>query len=174
MEVQTKRGVHFYFRLPETQEEVRSKIHHLGLPVDLLTGDRIAMGVGSEVDGFTYSLREGKELIAPSELPLFPLDILLVKKEVRASLETVLVSEFPEDRKVESARRALSRRFSIAGKNGDLALFKAACLLIQFYRFRLDTALALLIEWNEGPNVSPSWPLQRLEYKLREAQRLMK
>jgi hypothetical protein len=78
--------------------------------------------------------------------------------------------------KIESARRALCRRFSIAGSGGDLELFKAACLLVQFYELDDDTALQLLREWDaDGIHCVPPWnDDSRLLYKVREARRLKK
>lgn len=176
MAVRTARGTHYYARLPEGIE-ARTRLNVRSLGVDLLCGHRIAVGPGSVVGDHRYGLAPGKRLVAPSELPVARevlVKVLTEREEVKARTEAVTVSELPDDRKIASARNALARRCSIAGRQGDLELFKAACLLIQFYRLGYDLAFRLLIEWNEGPNVQPSWPLDRLEYKLREAQRLMR
>ncbi len=107
-EWQSRRGVHFLFRLQAGQEEVRSKIKHLGMPVDLLTGHRMALGPDSVVNGFRYAVREKCALVIPEALPMFPVDILQPQRE-EVRNQTQLVLSIPEGRYGRYADAALRR-----------------------------------------------------------------
>jgi hypothetical protein len=168
MVTETSRGFHYWLR--HAIENPTNKLKYLGLDLDLLFNGTIPFAPSYNADkDWAYRLR-GK-LVKPSELPVFDSG-LLIQKEVRQTITRTFIAE--EDRKVESARRALSKRFSVSGSGtGDLELFKTACLLVQFYGFDDQTALSLLREWNSDPSHCPtSWPDHRLVWKVREARRL--
>lgn len=171
----TRKGRHIFRRLPDGAD-ARTRLRHLGLPVDLITGrNRYLVLPGSRLlDGFVYGIRG--RIVPVMELPEVPSELVEGRKEVRTRTEAVLVSELPGARKVASARRVLAERHrSFAGQGGDMGLFKAACLLIQWYRFDFPTALQLLAGWNADPScVSPPWDEGRLRYKLEQAAKLMR
>jgi len=69
------------------------------------------------------------------------------------------------------ARKYIDRIASVSGQGGDLALFRAACALIQRFGLSEDVALAELRQWNQT-NAEPPWDDDRLCYKITEALRL--
>jgi hypothetical protein len=160
METQTRRGVHRFFRLPEMAGEVRSRLHVTGLPVDLLTGNRIAIGPGSVVDGFRYAVREGCAIVAPEALPVFPAEALLARPELPPP--TPLVG-----RNIESVRRYCARIVAVSGQGGHNATYRAACRFADA-GLTEEEVLAELVAWNET-NAEPKWSLPELRHKARDA-----
>ncbi len=146
MEVTTKKGVHFYFGLPDKVcEDVRTKIKFLGLPLDLLTGsNRFVVGPGSEVDGFTYSLREGCEITAPGELPIFPVDVFETRTEA-TKVNIMMTFNMPDER----AKRYIDKIApSVQGQNGSRAFFVACLKILNLTDGDIGRALALLSYYN--------------------------
>lgn len=178
MQVETRRGIHVYFRLPQVAEDVRSRLSFAGLPVDLLTGRRAAMGPGSTVieDGvpFTYALREGAQIVAPEELPVFPIDILQPREEVRAGVQ--LVCTRPE-RVIE--KYLLRIDTSEQGKNGSRACFVAALKCLSLASGDAQKAWEYLVFYNRH-RCDPPWDEDAedgpdsLRRKLREALKVWK
>jgi hypothetical protein len=160
MEIRTRRGVHRYFRLPELAGEVRSRMHAAGLPVDLLTGNRLAIGPGSVVNGFRYAVREGCAIVAPETLPVFPAEALLAPPERPVVLPLV-------GRNIESVRKYCARIVAVSGQGGHNATYRAACRFADA-GLTEEEVLAELIAWNET-NAEPKWSLSELRHKAHDA-----
>jgi hypothetical protein len=130
MVVETRKGLHLYYRLAEDAGEVRKRIRFLGMPLDLITGENFVVGPGSTVKDFTYTLREGKRMCGREELLSFPSQLLSVPSvvgETRASV--CAVCNVPEAR----ARLYLDKvAVAEQGKGGSRAVFIAAlkCLTL--------------------------------------------
>lgn len=173
MTATSSRGEHLYFRtdaLPNNR--IKPTVNGTRLDIDLLVNGIICVPPSEMATG---KVREWKSGIVPFEaLPTMPSELTnLVRIDpMKNRTDTHDVKELPDDKKIASARRALARRVSVAGQNGDLELFRAACLLVQFYRLDLPTAHALLSEWNAGGNCQPPWDEKRLVYKLTQAWKL--
>jgi hypothetical protein len=170
MEVETRKGVHFFFGLPEATEEVRTRIKFLGLPLDLLTGgNRFVVGAGSEVDGFTYSLRDGCEIKAPDDLPLFPVDVF--QRNTNTTIETVC--QLPDER----AKRYVDKIApSVQGSNGSRALIVACLKILSLTEGDMQRAWELVCYYN-AVKCTPPWDQEAengpdsLKRKLMEARR---
>lgn len=170
MEVRTRRGVHFYFRLPVGIGEVRSRIKHLEMPVDLLMGNRVTVGPGSVVGGFEYQLREGTTLVRPEELPVFPLEILRPKEVIRPLAPLV-------SKGVDSVRKYI--RFIVArcysGAHGQA--FRCAIKIAERVN-DFSSAMELYREWNQTNAVADDgktpFPFseRELQHKMSDAFRI--
>lgn len=153
MEVQTKKGVHFYFRIAG---DVKSKIKHLGMPLDLLTGNRFAVGPGSFIaeTGHTYALRKGSSILSPGELPVFPTDILKEPAHEKPRPASLPVSK-PLNGPIADLAAYLRRIPSVQGSNGSRGLMRA-CFVVLDQGLDLPTALAFLDQWSTAC-AAPPW-----------------
>jgi hypothetical protein len=159
-------GSHLYFR--HDMPEQRSRIKFRGMDLDLkFTGHTCLPN--TTIDGVPYRFEIGPQ--RPRDLR--PFDPAWIREEVKSVVTRSFVAT--DQRKIDSAQRALDRRYSIAGAGGDLELFKVCCLLCQFYDLDEDTSLSLVRDWNaDGIHCVPPWDDARLVYKIREARRLKK
>jgi hypothetical protein len=159
-------GEHWYFRTPEgIVIGNRVKVHGL---FDVRGQGGFVVYPPSIHPETKESYRLLTRYVPVEELPPFPVQILV---EPRQKPQTVLVPDV--DARVARARRYIAKIVSVEFQGGDLQAFRCACALIQKFRLSYEQALPLMIEWNQT-NALPPWPLARLEYKLSEAQRLMK
>lgn len=171
MVAESRRGLHLYL-----QGTAKNRIGVNGTPMDVRGDGGYLVAPFSTVSGFTYQWLAGP--MPPQELPaLDPEWIRDRRGEDRVSgggPGADRPASVVDQRTEEWARRILfTEYFSVEGCGGDLALFRAACFLVQRARLDTRTALQMLIAWNETNSVPP-WPLRRLEYKIQEAVRLIK
>lgn len=169
-ETTTRRGSHRYFRLPALTEDVRSRLHASGLPADILTGRRVAIGPGSVVAGHHYALADGAVIVAPETLPVFPAELLRwQREEVRATAAAVVA--MPDGR----AQRYVDRfEASVQGSHGSRALIVALLKILTLCGGDAARAWDLARYFN-ATKCSPPWDEERedgpdsLKRKLQEA-----
>lgn len=168
---ETRKGLHIFHRLAEGIEEARSKIHHLGLPVDIITGrNRFVVGPGSKVAGHEYALHG--QIVPVNELPDVPRDLFEKREEVRASIQTVC--NVPDER----ARRYVEKiATSEQTKGGSRAVFVACLKILSLTSGDLARAWDLLVYFNRT-RCLPPWDEEAedgadsLRRKLREARKV--
>lgn len=167
---ETRRGIHVY-----VSGELPNRIHPGGRPVDLLGMGKYAVAPHSRVQDWVYRwivpIRAHGD-VAAYDPGWFP----ELAPPQRTEVERRAPADRGGDRRAGWVREVLFREYwCVEHAGGDRDLFRAACFLVQRCGYSDATALALLREWNWS-NCVPLWPPEggRIEYKIREARRLMK
>lgn len=157
MEVLTKHGAHNYFRIPEELEVRTSKIKWLGLGFDAkLTG--VAVGRGSEVEGFTRRLKAGKKMVPVGELPPLPESIVNLLNATKTKMTATIPNvRFESRSQIRNPRAYALRIESHQGANGSAGLVRAVCVMRDAGMSSQETFDFLVSEWNREPRVTPPW-----------------
>lgn len=164
MEVLTKRGVHGYFRIPDTLTEMRTRIKWLQLGLDVkLTG--VALGRGSEADGVIRRLKAGKRVTPKGELPFLPesLVTLLNAKPTQQVPEV----RFESRSNIRNPKAYALRIESHQGFNGSEGLVRAVCVLRDAGVSSQEAFTFLVSDWNREPRVTPPWSEAEIAYAIR-------
>jgi hypothetical protein len=171
LEVRTKRGMHAYFRLPDTVREVRSRMKWLGLGLDVkLTG--CVVGVGSTIaeTGWTYRLKARKCLVPKADLPPLPdslVALLNAEKLEPARAMPSFGSPGVARGPVRQPEAYCLRIESHQGANGSAGLVRAVCVLRDAGRSVHEALEFLTREWNVPPRVTPPWSEAEVAYAVR-------
>lgn len=177
MEVQTANGSHFYFRLPEGVEEVRTRIKFLGLPLDVLT--RCALHPPSwrrDVE-WRYDYRKGTQLVRPEQLPVLPdsfLDLLKQEEVKESPAPVAIIPPSADERMIRYVERIDP---SVQGENGSRSCFVACLKILTLTDGDMDKAWALALYYN-SIRCSPPWDVEKrtgpdsLWRKLEEARKV--
>ena len=154
MEVETCSGNwHVYMRLPEGVTDVRTRIKFLGMPVDLLMGDRYCVFPPSIV-GKPYKFRDAKGLVPIDQLPVFPVEIL---KEPVPQRKTFSEESRLASNGIRNVERYVLKIESHQGSNGSAGLVRAVIRMKEAGRSAQQTFEYLSEVWNKEPRVTPPW-----------------
>ena len=163
-------------RLSEEIKEVRSRIRFLGMPIDLLTGERYAVGPPSIVNGKPYELRKGKGWVAIDALPTFPSHLLEehekqetpnVNKPVLNVSGIVNRTRGPVTRLVRNPEAYVLHVVSHEGNNGSAGLVRAVCVFRDAGKTAQETFDYLTKVWNQPPRVVPPWSDKEIAHCVR-------
>jgi hypothetical protein len=160
MEDETNKGVHYWFLLPASVEEVRTRIRFLGNPLDVLMGLRFAVVPPTFIAAteFRYAFRKGKRLTKKEDLP--PLTdsfvALLNRKEERTQPQRVVTDRLTGT--IEKAHQNYVSQIdpSVEGQNGSGALIKAILKLLTLAEGDAEKAWSLVLEYNRT-RCHPPW-----------------
>ena len=148
--VETRRGVHFYFRCPDVEirnstgtPDIRGEGGYVCAPDSVVSGHRYQF-----VDGF--SELSARTVYQPQWF----------RNAKAQSVREVIVNR-------KSARAYINKIFSIAGSRGHDSCFRACCKL-RDAQLSESEALAEMIEWNHT-NSDPPWTLKELTHKVKTA-----
>lgn len=175
MEVKTSHGVHFYFRLPAVKE-VRSRIKFLGMPLDILMGNRFTLGPGNLLDsaGFRYEIRKGTHLVPPAELPELPASLVSLLNESARPTLTRVEPLATVDATVNRVRKYVSFITARCHSGAHNQAYRAACKIADVIR-DFDLAMQVYREWNATNAVAEDgvtlFPFDEaaLQHKMRDA-----
>jgi hypothetical protein len=171
-QVETSKGLHYYWRLPEGVEDVRSKIKFLGMPLDVkVTGYTLMAPSWVSETEWRYRIREGKKLLPLSELPVVPDEVveLLTRKE-EPKWKPKPLPELPEEKAIEGLRKWVRHKIAREGSGGDLVTYKVAVKIASVIS-DFDRAMQELLAWDRECAVPP-WSdtpqgLKAIERKMR-------
>lgn len=156
--VETKRGVHFYFRNPG----------HIGNAVkvdgkwDVRGINGYVVCAGSIVDDWEYRHIEGYDEWNPELMEPFRDEWLPKRSEMNAA-------DVSGDLVIRAREYLKTIEGAVSGSNGHAATFRVACVLTQKFGLPIEQAYPLLLEWNE--KCDPPWTAKELRHKLEDAEK---
>jgi hypothetical protein len=167
MEVQTRYGIHVYFRLPETVKDVRSRIKFLGLPLDVkMTGYAVAPPSWMDETEWRYEYREGTQLVPPEELPMLPESFVELLNQERRPVPAMADIRFPRTIGIRNPEAYAMKIESVQGCNGSGQLVRVVCCLRDCGRSSEETLAFLKEKWNPVC-AKPPWSDRELEHCVR-------
>lgn len=155
--VETRRGIHFYFR---NEEGIRNTT---GTP-DVRGIGGYVVSPGSIVQGHEYRFVQGYDEIDPAKME--PLRAAWLPKRDFGGKPLDAVQTLGD--MVYRAREYLKRLPpAISGQGGHGATMRAAGVLIQKFGLSMDQAFPLMLEYNE--RCEPQWSISEIHHKLQSA-----
>ena len=155
--VETRRGVHFYFR---NEDQTRNTT---GTP-DVRGIGGYVVSPGSVVGDHLYKFVDGYDEIDPANMEPLRAEWLPKRNSEGKPLEAV---ETIGDM-VYRAREYLKKLpAAISGQNGHGATMRAAGVLTQKFRLSFDQAFPLMLEYND--RCEPQWSIREIRHKLESA-----
>ncbi len=167
MEVTTSKHTHVWMRLERQIEGLRSRIRFLGMPFDVLTGDRYVMLPPSwnEEAQWRYTFRPGKRFLPALELPSVPESVIeLLTKEPESEpktpagpVGTIVLGTRDDARALLRHQRYVERiARSEQGKNGSTACIRACLKILTLVEGDTARAWPLVIHYNRT-RCEPLW-----------------
>jgi len=170
-QVITAKGRHFYFR--DIGLRITNRVRIGGAHIDGRFWGSYLVGPGSE--HFTGHVYRPEHELTPAlldEVPSFDPKWIQTEELRMFPVRRIEPREDSVAERIMKCRRYLSHIYSKAGSGtSDKTLLRVASAPIQIFDLGRDTALALVMEWNDS-NREPPWPLKRLEYKVDQAIKL--
>jgi hypothetical protein len=158
--VETRKGVHFYFRLGDF--EVRNSQKKEGYDYDVRGEGGYVVYPDSTIDGWTYRFVRDHEQVEIIRLPLIRTELIPPPAEKAKPI----VDEHL--RRVYRARQWIRKvPGAISGQGGNKATFRVACHLVQRFGLSAAEAMPLFLEWND--TCQPPWSFRDLSRKLNDA-----
>ena len=157
--VETRKGIHVYFRHPGPDVPNAVRITLDGIEADI-RGERGQVLCPPDRNGaHTYVFAEGHELRDLAQLPVLPERWIPRKHAQRVSGRIG-----GEMDKILRAQKYIDQIESIEFQGGDRACFRVCCVLRDF-GLSVTEAWPLLVLWNQA-RAKPPWPEVKLRHDL--------
>jgi len=158
--VETRKGVHFYFRIGETV--VRNSQKKDGFPYDVRGEGGYVVYPDSIVDGWTYKFVRGHGEIDLARLPLLKPELIPPPAPKAKAIDDEPM------RRIYRARLWIQKvPGAVSGQGGHAATWRVACHLTGRFGLSVTEAMPLMLEWNDG--CKPPWSFYELSRKLNQA-----
>lgn len=159
--VETRKGVHFFFRL--NGFEVRNSQKTDAFPYDVRGEGGYVVYPDSMVEGWRYKFVKGHGPVPAMCLP--PIRAEWIPPPAK-KMEPIREDD-PVFRLYRARRWLAKVPGAVEGNGGDAKTYSTCCALVQRFGLSEGEALSLLLEWNDS--CSPPWSLRELTRKLRSA-----
>jgi hypothetical protein len=158
--VETRKGVHFYFRLGGA--DVRNSQKKDGYPYDVRGEGGYVVYPDSQIDGWTYKFVKDHGPVEIIRLPLIRPELI----PPSAEKATPIVDEHMH--RIYRARQWIRKvPGAVSGQGGNKATYRVACHLMQRFGLSATEAMPLFLEWND--TCKPPWSFRDLNRKLTDA-----
>lgn len=158
--VETRKGVHFYYRLGPL--EVRNSQKKDGYPYDVRGEGGYVVYPDSQVDGWTYKFVRGHGQVELVSLPLIRAELIPPAADRAKPIEDEHL------RRVYRARLWIQKvPGAVSGQGGHNATYRVACHLVQRFGLSVTEAMPLFLAWND--TCKPPWSFHALSKKLNDA-----
>jgi len=152
--VQTRRGLHFYYRHPGPGIHVQTKAGVIpGYHLDVRADGGMCTGLGSiHASGFIYRLDDGAEMLSVRDLPVFDPSWLPRPEPMRAPS---LYRGGADLSAVQRAERYLDACEGCGQGGRNQNTFRVAAAVVRDFGLSLEQGWALLSAWNAQRNDPP-------------------
>lgn len=141
--VQTRKGVHFYYRHPGGYVASRTRVHSV-YPIDIRGDGGLATGLGSiHETGYVYQLYQDSDLVSILDLPVYNIEWFPIATP--KAFNRMKVTAGP----MEKAMRFIDKQERAGSGIRNQVAFKIAAALTHDFALTEDQAMSLLLTWNE-------------------------